>query len=73
MRINIEYAARQDHHYDKAFKPLVFLNGKAIYTTTRCKKTMRGALNCAKRIANEVSKQYPKQYNEVVITQRTLE
>ncbi len=71
--VKIEYAVRRDVNYDKAFKPLVFVDGKAIYTTMRCKKTMRGALTAAKKYANELAvSNYPSLYNEITITEREL-
>ncbi len=70
MKIAIEYTARKDNNYDKAFKPSVYVNGKWIYTISRCKKTMRGALNAAKRLAEEHAIGYPSQYNEITVTQK---
>jgi hypothetical protein len=70
VNIKIEYTARKDERYDKAFKPILFVNGKWHYTTARCKKTMRGALNSAKRMAEQCENDYPAQYNNVTITQR---
>ena len=57
--ITIEYSAHQDRNYDKAFKPDVYINGKWIYTISRCKKTMRGAINNAKILAEDCAKNYP--------------
>ncbi len=56
--ITIEYSAKQDTRYNKAFKPNVWVDGKWIYTISRCKKTMRGALNAAKKLAEEHANQY---------------
>lgn len=69
--IKIEYAAKQDFNFDKAFKPSVFVNGKWVYTISRCKKTMRGALNAAKKLAEEYSTHYSSQYNNITISQKS--
>jgi hypothetical protein len=71
--ITIEYSAHQDFNFEKAFKPDVYVNGKWIYTISRCKKTMRGALNNAKRLAEGYAKNYPNNaYCKAVIQQRDV-
>lgn len=69
--ITIEYSAHQDFDFDKAFKPDVYVNGKWIYTISRCKKTMRGALNNAKKLANDYASNYPNNaYCKVVVKEK---
>lgn len=69
--ITVEYNAHRDFNFDKAFKPDVYVNGKWIYTISRCKKTMRGALNQAKRLAEGYATNYPNNtYCKVIVRQR---
>ena len=66
-KIKIEYTAYQDKNFNKAFKPSVFVNGKWVYTISRCKKTMHGALDSAKKLAEEYATHYSSQNNDIVI------
>lgn len=65
MIINITYTAKKDERFTKSFKPIVFVNGKFHYHTERNKKTMNGALNVAKRVAESVAGYYEKTGNVV--------
>jgi len=68
--VTIEYSAYKMDGYDKAFKPSLYINGEWVYTISRARKSMRGALNEAKRIAEDHARQYPKQYNNVTVAKR---
>lgn len=70
--IKIEYSAYQDFNYDKAFKPTVYVNGKWIYSISRCKKTMRGALTQAKRLAEQHALNYSDKYNDITVSRKEL-
>jgi len=69
-QVKIEFTAKQDKNYDKAFKPLIFANGKWVYTTARCRKTMNGALNYAKKLAEQHAKNYPSLYTDITIVRK---
>lgn len=62
--INVVYTTKKDERFTKSFKPIVSVNGKFHYHTERNKKTMRGALNVAKRVAEDVANYY--RYNNIV-------
>jgi len=69
--ITIEYSAHQDKMYAKAFKPDVYVNGKWIYTISHSKKTMRGALNNAKQLAEQHQKTYSNNiYCKAIVQQK---
>jgi hypothetical protein len=64
----IEYEARK---ITKAFKPCVFVNGKWVYTISHSKKTMRGGLAEAKRLAESIAKNnYPACWNNVTVKEK---
>lgn len=72
--IFIEYTAHQDKNYAKAFKPDVYVNGKWIYTISRCKKTMRGAINNAKKLADQHATTYPNNiFCKAIVQERVNE
>lgn len=53
------------------YKPSIYINGKWCYSIVRNTKTLRGAINRAKKLAEQAAEaNFPKQYNDVVIQER---
>ncbi len=56
MIYKIEYAAHKSA--TGGYKPAVYVNGKPMYILERNKKTERGALSAARRVAEETAQMW---------------